>query len=122
MLQETPEEVKRWFREAVRDLWPVAVGSVSLRRSLCIRKHCVLCKSGERHVSYAFYGRQRSRRFSIYVPDELAPLIEQAIQNGRQLHQFMSEAGRRYTQALKNERYLKKYGVPRPSARVQRGE
>ena len=52
----------------------MAVGSLSLRRSPCIREHCALCKSGERHVSYALYGRQRGRRFSIYIPDEIAPL------------------------------------------------
>jgi hypothetical protein len=120
MPQEKPEEVKRWFGEAVRDLWPIAVGSISLRRSPCIREHCALCKSGERHASYALYGRQRGRRFSIYIPDELVPFIEQAIQNGRQLQQFMSEAGRRYAQALKDERYLKKYGAPKPSVRVQK--
>jgi hypothetical protein len=120
MPRETPEEVKRWFGEAVQDLWPVAVGSLSLRRSPCIREHCALCKSGERHVSYALYGRQRGRRFSIYIPDEIAPLIEQAIHNGRQLQQVMAEAGRRYAQAAKTERYLKTYGAPRPSVRVQK--
>jgi len=38
------------------------------------------------------------------VPDELAPELERAIRNGRQLHELMVEAGHRYALALKNER------------------
>jgi hypothetical protein len=101
---KTPEQIKTWFQVAVRDLWPVAIGSISLRKSPCIRKHCQLCESGQGHSSYALYGRTGKRRFSIYVPDELAGDVERAIQNGRDLQKLMTEAGRRYTLALKNER------------------
>ena len=101
---ETPEQVKLWFQAAVRDLWPVAIGSISLRKSPCIRKRCQLCESGQGHSSYALYGRSGKGRFSIYVPDELAEDVEKAIQNGRDLQKLMTEAGRRYTLALKNER------------------
>jgi len=102
--RDTPEQVKKWFHETVRALWPVAMGSLSLRKSPCIREHCRLCESGEGHPSYALYGRKGKRRFSIYVPDELAPELERAIRNGRQVHELMVEAGRRYALALKNER------------------
>ena len=101
---ERPEQVRLWFQTAVRDLWPVAAGSISLRKSPCIRKHCQLCESGQGHSSYALYGRSGKRRFSIYVPDELAEDVEKAIQNGRELQKLMTEAGRRYTLALKNKR------------------
>jgi hypothetical protein len=101
---ETTEQVKVWFQTAVRDLWPLAMGSISLRKSPCIRKHCQQCASGQGHSSYALYGRTGKGRFSIYVPDELAPDVEKAIQNGRDLQKLMTEAGRRYTLALKNER------------------
>ena len=104
---ETAEQVRLWFQGAVRDLWPVAVGSLSLRRSPCIRKGCRLCESGQGHSSYALYGRKGDRRFSIYVPDELAEDLERAIRNGRDLQKLMTEAGRRYTLALKNERVLR---------------
>jgi hypothetical protein len=50
------------------------------------------------------YGRGEKGRFSIYVPDELAEDVERAVQNGRDLQKLMTEAGRRYTLALKNER------------------
>jgi hypothetical protein len=53
------------------------------------------------------YGRKGNRRFSIYVPEELVEDLEWAIRNGRDLHKLMSEAGRRYALALKNERRLR---------------
>ena len=80
--KETSLEVKRWFQDATRGLWPIAMGSLSLRKSPCIRERCGLCESGVGHSSYALYGRKGKRRFSIYVPDELAPELERAIQNG----------------------------------------
>jgi hypothetical protein len=101
---ETPEQVRGWFQGAVQELWPVAIGSISLRKSPCIRKHCQLCEARQGHSSYALYGRSGKRRFSIYVPDELAEDVERAVQNGRDLQKLMTEAGRRYTLALKNER------------------
>lgn len=104
--RETPEDVRRWFREATRDLWPIAVGSVSLRKSPCIRERCQLCETGQGHSSYALYGRNRNQRFSIYVPDDLAADLKKAIRNGRNLQRLMTEAGRRYALARKNERDL----------------
>lgn len=82
----------------------LAIGSLSLRKSPCIREHCRLYESGEGHSSYALYGRKGQQRFSIHVPDEFAPELEHAIRNGRQIHELMIEAGRRYTVALKNKR------------------
>jgi len=102
--KETSGQVRLWFQAAVRDLWPVAIGSLSLRKSPCIRKGCRLCESGQGHSSHALYGRSGKRRFSIYVPDDLAQDVERAIRNGRDLQKLMTEAGRRYTLALKNER------------------
>ena len=101
---ETPEEVRRWFSTAIQKLWPVAGGSISLRKSPCIRDHCVACESGKGHSSYALSGYRGSRRFSVYVPDELAPEIQKAVDNGRQLQELMKEAGLRFVRARKNER------------------
>src|SRR5271169_4225607 len=102
--KETPAEVKQWFQDTIRGLWPIAMGSLSLRKSPCIREHFRACESGTGHSSYALYGRKWKRRFSIYVPDELASDLERAIRNGRHLQELMMEAGRRYALALKNER------------------
>jgi len=34
------------------------------------------------HSSYALAGYRGAERFSIYVPDELAPEIQKAVENG----------------------------------------
>jgi len=101
---ETPEEIKRWFLNAIQKLWPVAGGSISLRKSPCIRENCSACASGIGHSSYALSGYLGNRRFSVYVPDELAADIQKAVENGRQVQDLMKEAGLRYVQARRRER------------------
>lgn len=105
--KEMPQELRRWFAEATKGLWPIALGSLSLRKSPCIRKNCSACASGKGHLSYALSGYQGKRRFSIYVPDELAPEVQKAIDNGRQLQDLMKEAGLRYVKVRKRERQSK---------------
>ena len=100
---ETPVDVRRWFAGAIRELWPVAVGSLSLRKGPCIRPNCPACGSGEGHSSYALYGRRGNRRFSIYVPVRMVPEVRAAIRNGRQLQELINEAGVRYVNALKRQ-------------------
>lgn len=102
--QNTPEQVHGWFLDALREIWPVADGSLSFRKSPCIRPNCAACARGEGHSSYALYGRRAGKRFSIYVPDELAPDIQKAVENGRRLKALINEAGVRYTHALKTQR------------------
>ena len=100
---ETPAQVRRWFFAAIRKLWPVAGGSISLRKSPCIRENCSACAESVGHSSYALAGYQGDQRFSIYVPDELAPDVQKAVENGRQLQELMKEAGVRYVRARKGE-------------------
>ncbi len=101
---ETPADVERWFREQWARLWPVALGSLSLRRSPCIRANCQACATGEQHASYVLYGRSRGRRFAVYIPDALAAEMREAVENGRALQELLVEAGRRYAEARKRER------------------
>jgi len=101
---ETVRDLERWFRQEVARRWPAALGSLSLRRSPCTRERCHACATGEQHPSYVLYGRQAGRRFAVYVPDRLVPLLRQALANGRALQALLYEAGRRYAQALKRER------------------
>ena len=104
---ETPEEIKRWFLNAIQKLWPIAMGSISLRKSPCIRENCSACASGIGHSSYALSGSRGNRRFSVYVPDELAPDIQKAVENGRQVQDLMKEAGLRYVHARKRDRHTR---------------
>ena len=113
---EPPEAVKRWFLDRSRKLWPLALGSLSLRKSPCIRKSCSACASGKGHSSYPLSGYRGNKRFSIYVPDDLAPEIQKALENGRLLEDLIKEAGIRYLKARKLERRVKKGArvYPRP--------
>jgi len=97
-------DLRRWFSEAVRKYWPVATGSLSLRKGPCIRSNCPACASGKGHSSYALYGRRKGRRFSIYIPEELVPQVRTAIRNGRNMQELINEAGVRYVRALKQSR------------------
>ncbi len=101
---ETPEDVQRWFSKAIQRLWPVALGSISLRKSPCIRDNCSACESGIGHSSYALSGYRGDERFSIYVPEELVRDIEKAVENGRLLQELVKEAGLRYVRARKDEK------------------
>jgi hypothetical protein len=98
---QRPRQVHRWFRQQLGPLWPVALGSLSLRRSPCIRPRCHLCETGEQHPSYVLYGRHQGRRFALYVPERLVPEIRRALENGRALQDLLYAAGRRYLLALK---------------------
>lgn len=101
---ETPEDVRRWFLSSIQKLWPIAGGSISLRKSPCIRENCSACTSGVGHSSYALSGYRGKRRFSVYVPDQLAPEIRKAVETGREIQDLMKEAGLRYVRARKSEK------------------
>ena len=104
---ETPEDVKVWFQSALQKIWPVAEGSLSLRKGRCIRKNCEACLSGRGHSSYALYGKREGKRFSIYVPRDLVPQVERALENGRRFQELVNEAGIRFLRASKQRALAK---------------
>jgi hypothetical protein len=95
---------EQWFRQQLTRFWPVALGSLSLRRSPCIRPQCHACQTGEQHPSYVLYVKVRGCRHALYVPDDLAPQVRRALAKGRALQHLLQEAGQRYLEALKHER------------------
>jgi len=101
---ESPSDVVRWLESRSADGWPAILGSLSLRRSPCIRESCQACLSGEQHASYVLYGRLKGRRFSVYVPEELVPEVRRCLDNGRALQELLYEAAPRYVKALKRVR------------------
>ncbi len=101
---ESPSDVVRWLERRTAGAWPAILGSLSLRRSPCIRTNCPACLSGEQHPSYVLYGRLRGRRFAVYVPEELVPEVRRCLDNGRALQELLYEAAPRYIKALKRER------------------
>ena len=101
---ESPSDVERWLRSQTAGVGLAILGSLSLRRSPCIRENCQACLSGEQHRSYVLYGRVKGRRISVYVPEELVPDVGRCLDNGRALQELLHEAAPRYIKALKRER------------------
>jgi len=102
--KESPDQITAWLQAQAVGLWPAALGSLSLRRTRCIRKNCSACLSGEQHPSYVLYSRVQGRRYSVYVPEELVPEIRRCLDNGRLLQELLYQAAPRYIQALKQQR------------------
>jgi hypothetical protein len=101
---ESPSDIARWLQSESADLWPAVLGSLSLRRSRCIRENCPACLSGEQHRSYVLYGRANGRRVAVYVPEELVAQVQRGLDNGRALQDLLHQAAPRYIKALKRER------------------
>ena len=101
---ESPSEVARWLRSESANLWPALLGSLSLRRSRCIRENCRACLSGEQHRSFVLYGRANGRRVAVYVPEELVAEVQRSLDNGRALQDLLQQAAPRYIKALKRAR------------------
>src|SRR5215470_4902234 len=110
---ESPADVTRWLADRSAGRWPAILGSLSLRRSPCIRENCQACRSGEQHPSYVLYGCRKGRRFSVYIPEELVPEVRRCLDNGRALQELLYEAAARYVKALKRERQMTAF-VSRP--------
>src|SRR5260370_42532189 len=94
----------RWLQSEGAGLWPALLGSLSFRRSACVRENCPACRSGEQHPSYVLYGRAKGRRVAVYVPEELVPEVRRSLDNGRALQDLLQQAAPRYIKALKRER------------------
>jgi hypothetical protein len=101
---EKSSDVVRWLQSEAARLWPALLGSLSFRRSPCVRENCPACASGEQHQSYVLYGREKGRRVAVYVPAELVPEVQRGLENGRALQELLQRAAPRYVKALKRER------------------
>jgi hypothetical protein len=101
---ESSSDVVRWLQGEAAELWPALLGSLSFRRSPCVRENCQACMSGEQHPSHVLYGRLKGRRVAVYVPEELVPEVQRSLDNGRALQELLQQAAPRYIKALKRER------------------
>ncbi len=109
--KELPTDVSQWFQKQAAGLWPAALGSLSLRRTRCIRENCQACLKGEQHTSYVLSGRMKGRRFSLYIPDELVPEVKRCLDNGHKWQELLQQTAFRYAKSLKHERNLRNQKV-----------
>ena len=105
---ETPDQVMHWFMNEVQKLWPVAKGSFGLRKNTCVRSNCKACASGKGHPVHTLHIGAKDRNTSIYVPEDMAVVVEKAVSNCRELERLMMLAGERFIKALKVERVRRK--------------
>ena len=87
-----PPEQQAFLDELV-GLWPLAKGSLAQVRKPCIRPNCPACRGGRKHPAWIFSFTRAGKRRCRYVPAELAPLLRQALANGRRLEQRLAELG-----------------------------
>ena len=91
-MKKKPNTLPEAF-QALAGACPLAKGSLALVRRPCIRESCRACQSGEKHAAWIFSFRQEGRQRCRYVPKELAPLLRQALANGRLLESLLTQAG-----------------------------
>lgn len=98
----TPEH--QAFLDELAGLWPVAKGCLSEVRKPCIRPNCPACRSGKKHPALLFSFMQAGKRRCRYVPRELAPVLRQALANGRRLEQRLAELGAELLERYRQQR------------------
>jgi hypothetical protein len=101
---ESSTDIVHLLQAEAAKLWPALLGSLSFRRSPCVRANCPACMSGEQHPSHVLYGRVKGRRIAVYVPEDLVPEVRRSLENGRVLQELLQQAAPRYVKALKRER------------------
>jgi hypothetical protein len=89
---ESPSDAMRWPQSEAAVLWPAFLGSLSFRRSRCVRVNCAACLSGEQHQSYVLYDRVEGRRIAVYVPEALVLQVQRSLDNGRALQNLLHHA------------------------------
>jgi len=92
------------FLEELARLWPLAKGSLTFVRKPCIRPTCPACKAGRKHKAILFSFTQGGKRRCRYVSAELAPVLRQALANGRRLEARLSELGDALIDAYRRQR------------------
>jgi hypothetical protein len=92
-------------------LWPAIKGSLAKVYKPCIRPHCPQCLAGTKHPAHILSFTQKGKRKCMYVPQELVPAIQRAIDNGRKIEGLLYAQG---------PQILKKYRATRDNPNNQK--
>jgi len=96
------------FLDELAHLWPLAKGSLTFVRKPCIRPNCPACKAGRKHKAIFFSFPKDGKRVCRYVPAELAPVLKEALANGRHLERRLAQLGEAQLEAYRKNRSRKK--------------
>jgi hypothetical protein len=97
----SPEEL---FLQQITKLWPAIKGSLAQVRKTCLRPGCKTCARGEKHPAFILSFTQDGKRRCMYVPKDLVPLLERALQNGRRIETLLYELGPKLLQEHRQQR------------------
>jgi len=92
------------FQSEIAGLWPLARGSLTLIRKPCVRPGCPACAKGVKHSAYILMARDKGLRRCLYVPRELAPLLRQALRNGKVLERRLGQMAMQMILAYRAQR------------------
>jgi len=81
------------FLKELARLWPLTKGSLAEVAKSCGRPACGACQRGTRHRAYLYTVTQRGQRRCLYVPEDLVPVLRQALANGRRLQERLADLG-----------------------------
>jgi hypothetical protein len=98
---------KDFFLQHLPKLWPAIKGSLAQVRKTCLRPGCRACARGDKHPAFILSFTQGGKRRCMYVPNELVPLLERALQNGRQIETLLYELGPALLQQHRQQRTRK---------------
>lgn len=102
--EETDSLAEKVIGLQAKNLLPALKGSLAKVHKPCIRKNCPLCERGEKHPAWILTVSQKGRRRCLYVPEGLVPVIQQAIQNGRKIEEWLSDQGPEIVKAFRLQR------------------
>ena len=101
---DTPEGLaKAEFVNAVRFLYPVAHGTLSLVNKRCNSPYCKACKDGVGHPSYIFTYRRDGKQHCLHVQTRHVEAVRKAIDNGRRLEEAILNEGLAFIERLREQ-------------------
>src|SRR5947208_14398028 len=66
---ESSSDLVRSLQSEAAGLWPALLGSLSFRRSPCLREDCPACRTGEQRPSCVVYGPPKGRPVAVCAPE-----------------------------------------------------
>jgi hypothetical protein len=95
------------FLGKVTSLWPALKGSLALVHKPCVRPACAICASKDKHPAHMLSFTQNGRRRCMYVPAELVPALQRALENGRKIEALLYQSGPALIREYRKNRPIK---------------
>jgi len=111
------DDITRLVNE-IRKLWPIARGTLAEVAKPCIRPTCTACERGAGHAAFNLTFRKGGKQRCLYVPRDLVPALERALENGRRIEERMVEIAEGLILEHRQRRKAKAGGTKGPRRRT----